>query len=103
DAGARHHLSFERVAMQIDDARQHHETARIDFKCRSALIGTYRGDLPACGSQRRFDELAAEQNPAAADKNLGHDVALRRLGWASGPADASYFLRKSSPASFRKS
>ena len=32
DAGARHHLSFERVAMQIDDARQHHETARIDFK-----------------------------------------------------------------------
>src|SRR4029077_19502762 len=101
DAGARHHLPFARVALQIDDARQHHEAARIDFKCASALIGTYGCDLPACGSQRRFDELAAEQKPAAVDKNLGHDVVLRRLGWACAePADASYFLRKSSTASF---
>jgi hypothetical protein len=27
DAGAGHHLPLERVAMQIDDARQHHEIA----------------------------------------------------------------------------
>ena len=35
DAGAGHHLSFERVAMQVDDSRQHQQVAGIDTE-RSA-------------------------------------------------------------------
>jgi hypothetical protein len=36
DTGTRHHLPLEGIAMQIDDAGQHQQVARVDRKPRPA-------------------------------------------------------------------
>ena len=75
DAGARHHLPLERVAMQIDDARQHQEAAGVDAERAAAVVRADGGDLAARDPQRGFVEFVAEQGPAAFDEHVGHDAA----------------------------
>jgi hypothetical protein len=104
NTGARHHLPLERIAVQIDDTRQHDEATCIDAESAAAGFRTHGADLAARNQQRRILDFVAEQGPAAFDENVGHDVAPRRLDWACAePAVASYLLRKSSTASLRKS
>ena len=53
--------------------------------------------------KRGFENLVAEQGPAAFDENVGHDAALR-VAWLTGAMlPASYLSRKSSTSSLRKS
>jgi hypothetical protein len=75
DAGARHHLPLERIAMQVDDARQHQEATGVDAQRSAALIRADRADLTACDPQRGFVDFIAEQGPAAFDENVNHDAA----------------------------
>ena len=109
DPGARHHLPLEGIAMQIDDARQHQQVARVDRKPRPAARGIDLGDVLSGQGKRRLDELGADQGPAALKENVCHAIALRLL-----PREllrellrelprASYVARKSSIPSLRKS
>ena len=75
-------------------------------RCSAArpVVRTEGADFAAGDPQRGLDDLAAEQRPAAFDEDISHDNALRGLGWARpAPPAASYFARKSSTRSFRKS
>ena len=76
DAGARHHLPLEGVAMEVDDTRQHQQAVGIDGERTAAMIRTDGDDLAACDPQRRVDNFVAEQRPAAFDQ---HSVTMRRL------------------------
>ena len=66
--------------MQIDDARQHQQAAGIDAGRAMAVVRTHGDDLAAGDPQRGFDDLVAEQGPAAFDEQFGHDAALRLSG-----------------------
>ena len=103
DAGARHHLPLERVAMEVDDARQHDEPARVDRQRTVPAFGSDGIDVAARRPHRGVLEFLAEQGPAAFNEKIGHDVALRRLLWMDSLEAASYLSRKSSMASFLKS
>ena len=76
DAGARHHLPLEGVAMQIDNARQNQQAAGIDAGRAVAVVRTHGDDLAASDAQRGFDDFVAEQGPATFDEQFGHDAAL---------------------------
>src|SRR5882672_3806439 len=104
DPGTRHHLPLERIAMQIDDSRQYQQVAGIDTE-RSASVARFHGvDYAAGDLHRGFTNFSAEQSPAAFDEYVGHDRALRREGCERPAMVAdSYFARKSSTASLRKS
>jgi hypothetical protein len=78
-ARAGHHLPLECVAMQVDDSRQHQQPTRVDRKGAAALVGSDRADIAARDPQGAIRKFVAEQNPAAFNKYVGHDVALRRL------------------------
>ena len=53
---------------------------------------------------RKIREFVVDENTAACDGNIGHDVALRRLAWVWPALRAvSYFSRNSSTPSLRKS
>src|SRR3979490_2543184 len=68
------------------------------------MVRIDRADLTAGDLQRGFANLTTEQNPAAFNENVRHDAALRRWVWGRPERAAdSYFARKSSTASFRKS
>src|SRR5882762_4719772 len=68
------------------------------------MVRIDRADLAADDLQRGFANLTTEQNPAAFDENVRHDAALRRWVWERPERAAdSYFARKSSTASLRKS
>src|SRR3982074_1340894 len=68
------------------------------------MIRTSHAEWPARDMQRGVHELSAEKSPAAFDENLRHSTALRRRVVERGVTVAgSYFARKSSTASFRKS
>ena len=54
DAGARHHLPLEGIAMQIDNARQHQQAAGIDAGRAVAVVRTHGDDLAAGNPQRGF-------------------------------------------------
>ena len=103
DAGAGHHLTFERIAMQIDDAWQHQQAAGIDAKRAVARERIHGDDFTVRDLQRGFTDCSAEKSPAAFDENVRHDTALRRGVGEAGWADASYLARKSSTVNFRKS
>jgi hypothetical protein len=75
DAGARHHLPLEGVAMQIDNARQHHQSTSVEAKRTAALVRTDGTDLTVSDPQRGFVNFAAEQGPAALNEDIGHDAA----------------------------
>ena len=47
DAGARHHLPLEGVAMQVDNARQNQQAAGIDAGRTVTIVRTHRDDLAA--------------------------------------------------------
>src|SRR5690349_1085176 len=102
-AGARHHLPLEGVAMDVDDARQHQQAARVD-RDRRASAAVDLCDVLARDGQRGLGELRADQGPATFKENIGHARALplRDGGWLAR-ALASYFARKSSIPSLRKS
>jgi hypothetical protein len=55
DAGARHHLPLEGIAMQIDNARQHQQAAGIDAGRAVAVVRTHGDDLAAGNPQRGFE------------------------------------------------
>src|SRR6266404_1284478 len=101
DARARHHLPFEGVAMQIDDARQHQEVARVKLERTAPPVGTDRTDFAICDRQLGAQNLFAEQRPTAFNEKFGHDRALRRGAVARDAA--SYFSRNSSISSVLKS
>src|ERR1700722_12067275 len=101
DAGARHHLPLERIAMQIDDARQHQQATCIDAKRTALMARTRDVDFAVRDPQRGFENFSSDKNPAAFDGYVGHDTAPRR--GACERVAASYFARKSSIASFLKS
>lgn len=61
DPGARHHLSLEGIAMQIDDARQDQQIARLDRQPRPAARGIDLRDVRSGHEKRRFGELGADQ------------------------------------------
>src|SRR6266403_2182528 len=104
DAGAGHHLSLERVAMQIDDSRQHQQVAGIDTERSAPMAGFHGVDFAAGDLHRGFKNFSAEQSPAAFDEYVSHDMALRRGECErSAMVSGSYFARKSSTTSFRKS
>jgi hypothetical protein len=54
DPGARHHLPLERIAMQIDNARQHQQAAGIDTGRAVVVARTHGCDLAAGNPQRGF-------------------------------------------------
>src|SRR6516162_6941297 len=101
DARARHHLPFERVAVQIDDTRQNQKGARVEFNRAAFLVRTDAADFAVSDRQRGFQNFSVKQRAAAFDENIGHLWALRRGGgeWVA----ASYFSRNASIASFLKS
>ena len=105
DAGARHHLPLEGIAMQVDDARQHQQAAGIEAERAAAVVANRPRRSRGRRSAARFRRISlAEQRPAAFDQNVGHDAALLLAGVATAElAAASYFARKSSIASLRKS
>ena len=65
---ARHHLPFERVAMQVDDARQYLQAAGIDAEWTMPMVRTHGGDFTPSDPQRGFVKLVAEKGPAAFDR-----------------------------------
>src|SRR3979411_3537039 len=68
------------------------------------MVRIDRADPAAGDLQRGFANLTTEQNPVAFDENVRHDAALRRWVWGRPERAAdSYFARKSSTASLRKS
>src|SRR5882672_4704323 len=68
------------------------------------MVRTNRADLAAGDLERGLTNLPAEQSPAAFNENVRHDAALRRWVWVRPERAAdSYFVRKSSTASLRKS
>ncbi len=109
DAGARHHLPFECVAMQVDDPGQHLQASGIDPQRNPAMARAGRGDLAVRDLQAGFEKLAAEQRPAAFYSNVvhgaavGHGAALRLgRGDRLTVVAASYFARKSSTVNLRE-
>src|SRR3954453_12447494 len=92
DPGARHHLSLESIAMQIDDARQHQQVARVDRQPCPAARGIDLCDVRSGHEKRRFGELGADQGLPALQEYVCRATALRLL--ESPPA--SYAVRKSS-------
>ena len=103
DPGARHHLPLEGIAMQVDDARQHQQTAGIDAGRAVAAIRAHGDDLAAGNPQRGFVDFMAEQGPATFNEQLCHDAALwLNCSWPDASAD-SYLSRKPSTSSLRKS
>ena len=70
DAGARHHLPLEGIAMHIDDAGQHQQVARIDRQPRTAARCIDLRNVRAGHGKRSFDELGADQGPAALDEDV---------------------------------
>ncbi|MGY4355452.1 hypothetical protein ACVW0J_001945 [Bradyrhizobium sp. i1.7.7] len=105
DAGARHHLALEGIAMQIDDAGQHQQVARIDRQPRTAARGIDLRNVRAGHQNGSFDELGADQGPAALKEDVCQATALRLLAGerVRELARASYAERKSSIPSLRKS
>ncbi|MGY3225600.1 hypothetical protein ACVIM5_006207 [Bradyrhizobium sp. USDA 4512] len=103
DAGARHHLPLERIAVQVDDAGQHQQATGIDVKRGATLLGVERADVATSGPQRGLDQGAVNQRAPALDENVRHDAALRCLFCDWDTASASYLSRNSSTASLRKS
>src|SRR3954452_4848263 len=101
DPGARHHLSLEGIAMQIDDSRQHQQVARVDRQPCPAARGIDLWDVRSGHEKRRFRELGADQGSPALDEYVCHATALDLLAEEGPPA--SYAVRKSSIPSFRKS
>src|ERR1700730_919617 len=68
------------------------------------MVRTNRADFSTGDLQRGLTNAPAEQNPAAFNENVRHDAALRRwMGGRPERAAGSYFARKSSTASLRKS
>ncbi|MGY3425051.1 hypothetical protein ACVWZW_005526 [Bradyrhizobium sp. F1.13.4] len=65
DPGARHHLPLEGIAMQIDDARQDQQIARVDRKPGPAARGIDLCNVRSGHEKRRFGELGADQGPPA--------------------------------------
>src|SRR5262249_16447676 len=99
DAGARHHLPFEGVTMQVHDTGQHLEPARVELERAMQSALAYPAILDR---ERCFQGVAVEQGVAALNQNIGHDAALLLAGCE--PSDtASYLSRNSSMASLRKS
>src|SRR6476646_5957541 len=95
DPGARHDLPFERIAMEVDDARQYPKAARIDIKRGARGVRADGIDIPLRNPQRGFDKLAVDKGFAALDQNISHEMALRRVMIAFA---ASYLSRNSSTA-----
>ena len=54
DLGPRHHLPFERVAMQVDDAGQYQQVARIERDARARSGRTGLADFDRRRSRGRF-------------------------------------------------
>jgi hypothetical protein len=100
DAGARHHLSLECITMQVDDARQHQEIARIDHE-RAASSAS--ADHAVAHGERGILKFSAVHDTATFDEDVSHDLALRSRGIGWSPERASYLSRKSSMPSFLKS
>src|ERR1700716_2465004 len=68
------------------------------------MIRTNGADFAVRDLQRGFNKLSAEKSPAAFDENVRHSTVLRRrVVERPGMVAGSYFARKSSTASFRKS
>src|SRR3978361_415708 len=68
------------------------------------MIRTNGADFAVRDLQRGFNQFSAEKSPAAFDEKVRHSTALRRRGVERpGMVAGSYFARKSSTASFRKS
>ena len=63
DAGARHHLPLECIAMQIDDARQHQQAAGIDARANRARGPIHGADFAAGDPQRGFAEFRRRAAP----------------------------------------
>src|SRR5882724_5714057 len=62
------------------------------------MVRAHAADFAAGDLQRGFKNISAEKSPAALDKNVHQDAALRR-----GAEETSYFARKFSTSRRRKS
>jgi len=102
DTGSRHHLPLERVAVQIDDTRQHQEAPRIELDLAAEPAAADVVDLAICDRQRALQNFAAKQGAATFNENLCHDAA-DLFGFGEGRVIVSYFSRNSSTLSFLKS
>ena len=96
DAGARHHLPLERIAMQVDDARQHHQAAGIDADAS-------RGHRPNPRRRSRRPAIRSEASrispPSRARPPSMHNSVTMRHFVVGLPsrlmlAAASYFCEK---------
>src|SRR3984893_4465241 len=68
------------------------------------MVRSDSADFAVRDLQRGLGNFSAEQRPAAFDKNITHDTALRRgVGERSALVATSYFARNSSTANCRKS
>jgi hypothetical protein len=68
DAGARHHLPFEGVAVKVDDPGQHQQAIGIDAGRAAAMVRTDSNNVAAGDLQRGIGNSGAEQDPAAFDQ-----------------------------------
>lgn len=77
NAGSRHHLPPERIAVNIDDPRQDRQASRIDTKSIGPVRRPDAGDVTSADPDRRFGDFVAEQGAAIFEENIGH-VCQRR-------------------------
>src|SRR6185312_2308320 len=96
DAGTRHHLPLERIAVQIDNAGKHQKIARIDVQGGASIASADVTNFSVDNSHRGFDDFAAEQGAAALDEDVSHDVAFCRERSEPAVERGSYLPRKSS-------
>lgn len=99
----RHHLPLEGIAMDIDDARQHHEVACVQRERAASVFWAKLADFAAGDRERGFLEFAVDQGTPGFNEDVSHNAALRLALVAGAVEAASYLSRKSSIASLRKS
>ncbi len=69
DTRPRHHLALERVAVNIDNARQQHQALGVD-RMRRAAIRADLGDDAVVRVNAGFSKLAAGQNFGPGNTNV---------------------------------
>src|SRR5260370_39997209 len=90
DAGPRHHLPLEGIAMDIDDAGQHDEAVGVDATSRRRVAADV-ADHPGRGRKMdgRAFEPVADEGASALDANVhvlrSDFVAVTLLLWPTAP------------------
>ena len=97
DAGARHHLPLEGIAMQVDDARQHQQVAGVDRRAlRHARCATTSRILPPAIRSDGVDEFRRRAEPGRLRSKCRSRCSTLLSQAANGGGSRFVFARKSS-------